>query len=153
MPSSANGGSSIVLSPTAWKRQETACSPLLACRRANGAAYAPQMQSSVCTRNSSGGSRRKLFCRRLTPQRCCSGRCLLQDRSTCAKWMVGRPSPRSPSISRLTLPPETIPSCYRRQLHTEFQPHSGPPHRCCTAQHCCLSRTVRYQNCKQDCRC
>src|SRR6202140_1573057 len=87
------------------------------------------MQSSVCTRNSSGGSRRKLFCRRLTPQRCCSGRCSLQDRSTCAKWMVGRPSPRSPSISRLTLPPETIPSCYRRTRHTEFQPHSGrhPP--------------------------
>src|SRR6202041_1534332 len=94
-------------------------------RRANGAAYAPQMQSSVCTRNSSGGSRRKLFCRRLTPPRCCSGRCSLQDRSTCAKWMVGRPSPRSPSISRLTLPPETIPSCYRRTRHTEFQPHSG----------------------------
>jgi hypothetical protein len=39
--------------------------------------------------------------------------------------MVGRPSPRSPSISRLTLPPETIPSCYRRTRHTEFQPHSG----------------------------
>src|ERR1019366_6031284 len=26
---------------------------------------------------------------------------------------------------RLTLPPETIPSCYRRMRHTEFQPHSG----------------------------
>src|SRR5471032_3253407 len=85
----------------------------------------PQMQSSVCTRNSSGGSRRKLFCRRPTPPRCCSGRCSLQGRSTCAKWMVGRPSPQSPSISRLTLPPETIPSCYRRTRHTEFQPHSG----------------------------
>src|ERR1700680_611734 len=97
----------------------------LACRRANGAAYAPQMQSSVCTRNSSGGSRRKLFCRRPTPPRCCSGRCSLQGRSTCAKWMVGRPSPQSPSISRLTLPPETIPSCYRRMRHTEFLPHSG----------------------------
>jgi hypothetical protein len=93
--------------------------------RANGAAYAPQMQSSVCTMNSSDGSRRKLFCRRPTPPRCCSGRCSLQGRSTCAKWMVGRPSPQSPSISRLTLPPETIPSCYRRTRHTEFQPHSG----------------------------
>ena len=39
--------------------------------------------------------------------------------------MVGRPSPQSPSISRLTLQPETIPSCYRRSRHTEFQPHSG----------------------------
>jgi hypothetical protein len=39
--------------------------------------------------------------------------------------MVGRRSPQSPSISRLTLQPETIPSCYRRSRHTEFQPHSG----------------------------
>jgi transposase-like protein len=61
----------------------------------------------------------------LPSARCCSGRCSLQGRSTCAKWMVGRPSPQSPSISRLTLPPETIPSCYRRTRHTEFQPHSG----------------------------
>src|SRR5271154_2748548 len=83
------------------------------------------MQSSDCMRNSDGGSRRKLFCRRPTPPRCCSGRCSLQDRSTCARWMVGRRSPQSPSISRLTLPPETIPSCYRRTRHTEFQPHSG----------------------------
>src|SRR6202140_5964204 len=39
--------------------------------------------------------------------------------------MVGKPSPQNPSISQLTLPPETIPSCYRRMRHTEFQPHSG----------------------------
>jgi hypothetical protein len=39
--------------------------------------------------------------------------------------MVGRRSPQNPLISRLTLPPETIPSCYRRMRHTEFQPHSG----------------------------
>jgi putative transposase len=32
------------------------------------------MQSSVCTRNSSAGSRPKPFCRRLTLLRCCSGR-------------------------------------------------------------------------------
>jgi hypothetical protein len=38
--------------------------------------------------------------------------------------MVGRPSLQNPSISRLTLPHETIPSCYRRRRHTEFQPHS-----------------------------
>src|SRR5215831_11791933 len=116
---------STALSPTAWKRQGNACSPSLACRRANGAVYEPQMQSSVCTRSSSAGSRLKLFCRRPTPLRCCSGRCSLQDRSTCARWMVGRRSPQNPLISRLTLPPETIPSCYRRMRHTEFQPHSG----------------------------
>jgi hypothetical protein len=39
--------------------------------------------------------------------------------------MVGRRSPQNPSISRLTLPPETIPSCYRRTRHTKFQPHFG----------------------------
>src|SRR5258708_15399882 len=39
--------------------------------------------------------------------------------------MVGRRSPQHPSVSRLTLPPETIPSCYRRMRRTEFQPHSG----------------------------
>src|SRR5258707_14039277 len=117
-PSSANGGSSIAPSPTAWRRQETACSPSRACRRANGAAYAPPTRSSVCTRNSSAGSRPKPFCRRPTPLQCCSGRCSPQDRSTCARWMVGRRSPQSPSISRLTFPPETIPSCSRRMRHT-----------------------------------
>src|SRR5450432_1496510 len=35
-PSSENGGSSTALSPTASMRQETACSPSRACRRANG---------------------------------------------------------------------------------------------------------------------
>ena len=39
--------------------------------------------------------------------------------------MAGRRSPQSPSISRLTSQPETIPSCYRRSRHTKFQPHSG----------------------------
>ncbi len=113
------------LSPTAWKRLGNACSPSLACRRANGAVYAQQMLSSVCTKNSSDGSRLKLFCHPPTPPRCCSGRCSLQDRSTCARSMVGRRSPQNPLISRLTLPPKTVPSCYRRMRHTEFQPHSG----------------------------
>src|SRR5229473_6244825 len=124
-PSSENGGSSTAPLPTAWRRQETACSPSRACRRANGAAYAPPTRSSVCTRNSNAGSRPKPFCRRPTPPRCCSGRCSHQDRSTCERWMAGRRSPQNPSISQLTLPPETIPSCYRTMRHTEFQPHSG----------------------------
>src|ERR1700732_3288723 len=124
-PSSENGGSSTALSPTASMRQETACSPSRACRRANGAACAPPTLSSVCTRNSSDGSRPKPFCRQPTPLRCCSGRCWPQDRSTCARSMVGRPSPQNQSISRLTLLPETILSCSRRMRQTEFQPHSG----------------------------
>ena len=39
--------------------------------------------------------------------------------------MAGRRSQQSPSINRLTSPPETIPSCYRRSRHAEFQPHHG----------------------------
>ena len=39
--------------------------------------------------------------------------------------MAGRRSPQSPSINRLTSQPETIPSCYRRSRHAEFQPHHG----------------------------
>jgi hypothetical protein len=39
--------------------------------------------------------------------------------------MAGRRLPPSQSISRLTSQPETIPSCYRRSRHTEFQPLSG----------------------------
>jgi hypothetical protein len=66
--------------------------------------------------------------------------------------MVGRRSPQNPLISRLTLPPETIPSCYRRMRHTEFQPHSGRHHwqfrpvlrvHCdLCAERCCLRRRV-----------
>jgi putative transposase len=91
----------------------------------NGAACAPPMRSNVCTRSSSDGSRPKPFCRRLTPPRCCSGRCSPRDRSTCARSMAGRPSPQNPSISQLTSPPETIPSCYSENAPTEFQPHPG----------------------------
>ena len=39
--------------------------------------------------------------------------------------MAGRRSPQSPSINRLTSQPETIPSCYRRSRHAEFQQHHG----------------------------
>ena len=84
-----------------------------------------QMRSSDCSRSSNEGSRPRPCCRRPTPPRCCSGRCSLQDRSTCERWMAGRRSPQSPLKSRLTLQPETIPSCFRRLRHTEFQPHSG----------------------------
>jgi hypothetical protein len=39
--------------------------------------------------------------------------------------MVGKPSPQNPSISRLTLPPETITSCYPETRLSEFQPNFG----------------------------
>jgi hypothetical protein len=113
-PSSANGGSSTAPSPTAWRKPATVCSPSPACRRANGAAREQRTRSSVCTRSSSGGSRRRSCCLPPTPRPCCSGRCSLPVRSTCAKSMAGRRSPQSPSISRLTSPLDPIPSCYRR---------------------------------------
>ena len=124
-PSSANGGSSTAPSPTAWRKPATGSSPSPVCRRANGAARAPPTRSSGCTKNSSEGSKPRPCCRPPTPPPCCSGRCWPQARSTCARSMAGRRSPQNPSISQLTLPPETIPSCYRRSRHTEFQPHSG----------------------------
>src|SRR3984893_1414329 len=39
--------------------------------------------------------------------------------------MVGRRSPPNPLISRLTLPPETIPSCYLGTRYAQFQPLPG----------------------------
>src|SRR5262245_46789690 len=53
------------------------------------------------------------------------GRCSPPVRSTCTRSTAGRPSPPSPSISRLTSQLETIPSCYRR-----FQPlfRTAPGH-------------------------
>ena len=65
----------------------------------------------------------KPCCRQPTPLPCCSGHCSPAVRSASARLMVGRRSPQNPSISRLTSPPETIPSCYWRMRHTEFQPH------------------------------
>ena len=74
------------------------------------------------------GTRRRPCCHRQIPPRCYSGRCLPPARSTCARSMAGRRSPQSPSINRLTSQPETIPSCYRRSRHAEFQPHHGRHH-------------------------
>jgi hypothetical protein len=56
---------------------------------------------------------------------CCSGRCLLAARSTCAKSMAGKPSPHRPSISQLTSRLDPIPSVFRRLRRAKFQPHSG----------------------------
>ena len=61
--------------------------------------------------------------------RCCSGGTVGKDkvrrawrkvRSTCARWMAGRCSmlATKPIDQRLTSPPETIRSCYRRSRHT-----------------------------------
>src|SRR6266481_2051361 len=132
-PSSASGGCAIALSPTASRKPATACSPSHGCRQVSGEAREQRTRSSVCTKSSSGGSRRRLCCRRQKRQRCCSGRCSPLVRSTCARLMVGRRSPQSPSINRLTSPPDQILSKCRRSRHQiptplATAPLKGPEH-------------------------
>src|SRR5262245_54043781 len=126
-PSSASGGCAIALSPTASRKPATACSPSHGCRQVSGEAREQRTRSSVCTKSSSGGSRRRPCCRRQKRQRCCSGRCSPLIRSTCARLMVGRPSPQSPSISRLTSPPDQILSKCRRSRHQIPTPLATAP--------------------------
>src|SRR5215831_6606017 len=126
-PSSASGGCAIALSPTASRKPATACSPSHGCRQVSGEAREQRTRSSVCTKSSSGGSRRRPCCRRQKQQRCCSGRCSPLVRSTCARLMVGRRLPQSPSISRLTSPPDRILSKCRRSRHRIPTPLATPP--------------------------
>src|SRR5262245_11515868 len=127
-PSSASGGCAIALSPTASRKPATACSPSHGCRQVSGEAREQRTRSSVCTKSSSGGSRRRPCCRRQKRQRCCSGRCSPLVRSTCARLMVGRPSPQSSSISRLTSPPDQILSKCRRSRHQIPTPLATAPY-------------------------
>src|SRR5262249_30339306 len=78
-------------------------------------------RSSVCMRSSSGGSKPRPCCRRPILLRCCSGRCSPRGRSTCGKSMVGRRSPQTPSINRLTSLPDSVLSKRRRSRHAKFQ--------------------------------
>src|SRR6266446_6365808 len=126
-PSSASGGCAIALSPTASRKPATACSPSHGCRQVSGEAREQRTRSSVCTKSSSGGSRRRPCCRRQKRQRCCSGRCSPLVRSTCARLMVGRRSPQSPSINRLTSPPDQILSKCRRSRHQIPTPLATAP--------------------------
>src|SRR5262249_39303339 len=92
-----------------------------------GEAREQRTRSSVCTKSSSGGSRRRPCCRRQKRQRCCSGRCSPLVRSTCARLMVGRRWPQSPSINRLTSPPDRILSKCRRSRHQIPTPLATAP--------------------------
>src|SRR5215213_5267511 len=66
------------------------------------------MRSNGCMRSSSAASRRRRCCRPPRPRPCCSGPCLPQGRSPCARSTAGRASARhSPSKHRLTAPPDT----------------------------------------------
>src|SRR6266702_1574313 len=106
--------SSTAPSPTAWRKPVTGSSPSRVCRQVSGAACAPPMPLSDCTRSSSEGSRHRPCCHRPIPPPCCSGHCSLPDRSTCARSMAGKRSPPSQSISPLTSPHDQIPSsCWR----------------------------------------
>jgi hypothetical protein len=86
------------------RKPATGSSPSPACRQASGAARAPPTRSNGYTRSSSAGSKRRLCCRRRTRPPCCSGRYLPPARPTCAKSMVGEPSPQNPLISHLISP-------------------------------------------------
>src|SRR6266516_5790219 len=125
-PSSANGGSSTVPSPIAWRKPVTGSSPSRVCRQVSGAACAPPMPLSDCTRSSSEGSRPRPCCQRPIPLPCCSGHCSLPDRSTCARSMAGKRSPPSQSISRLTSPHDQIPSsCWRSRRGNSYHIPDG----------------------------
>jgi hypothetical protein len=87
--------------------------------------YRLRTPSSGCTRSSSDESRRRPSCHQRTSRPCCSGLCSLPARSTCARPMAGKRSPRSPSISQLTSPLNQIASRFRRLRHSGFQPHPG----------------------------
>ena len=57
------------------------------------------------------------YCRPPRRPQCCSGPCSLQVRLRCENSMAGKPWPSAPSISRLILPPDPLPSCDRRPRH------------------------------------
>ncbi len=123
-PSSASGGSSTAPSPTAWRKPAIACSP------------SPAAAEPMAERRTTNAIERlhEEFKRRIKTQT------VLPSADTAAMlfWALlasgqinmrkvdgWQTSPPNPSISQLTSPPKTIPSCYRRSRHTEFQPHSG----------------------------
>jgi hypothetical protein len=91
----------------------------------NGAASALQMQLNGYTRSSSAGSRRRP-CYHPPEQPCCSGRCLLAARSTCARSMAGKPSPHRPSISQLTSQLDPIPCIFPETAPGEIPTTSRP---------------------------
>src|SRR6266567_8186573 len=122
-PSSASGGSSIERLPIASKKLATTSSLSRACRRASGEAQEPRTLSSVCTKSSSGGLRRRPCYRQPIHRQCCSGRCSPLVKSTCARLTAGRPSPHNQSINRLTSSPNSVLSKCRRSrqpIPTQF---------------------------------
>jgi hypothetical protein len=105
----------------ALTKRATSCSPSRASRKANGNRSAPRTRLNAYTKNSNAGSRRKPSCYRQKPPRCSSGRCWPLDRSRCEKLTVGRASPKSHSIRRLTSPHDRVTSSCWRSCQTQFQ--------------------------------
>ena len=104
-----------------WKRPATSCSPSRVSRKASGNRSAHRMRLNVCTKSSSGGSRRGPSCLPRKPPRCCSGLCWLLARSRCARLTAGEASPRSLPIRSLTSPHEAVISSRGRSRQTQFQ--------------------------------
>src|SRR5215472_9957707 len=94
----------------------------------SGEAQEQRTRSSVCTKSSSGGLRRRPCCRRPIRRQCCSGRCSPLVKSTCARLTVGRPSPpHNKAINRLTSPPDSVLSkCWRSRQHIPTQFATAP---------------------------
>src|SRR5215470_15517962 len=109
--SCANGVSNVARWPPAWRRQAIACSPSLACRRANGKVPEPPTPSSACTRSSSDASRPRPCCLRRKPPPCSFGHCWHPAKSPCARSTAGRHWPSPLPINRLILPPDRVLSC------------------------------------------
>src|ERR1019366_5053309 len=94
------------------------------------------MRLNVCTKSSSGGSRRGPSCLPRKPPRCCSGLCWLLARSRCARLTAGEASPRSLPIRSLTSPHEAVISSRGRLRQTQFQ-HKSRRHQ---------SRNILYRD-------
>jgi hypothetical protein len=72
-------------------------------------------------KSSIGGSSRRPCSPARKPPRCCSGRCWLKVRSTCAKSRAGKVSTKGPPIRRLTSPHHLVTSSCGRSRQTQFQ--------------------------------
>jgi len=99
----------------------TSCSLSRVSRKASGNQFAYQMQSNVCTKSSSGGSRPRPCCHQPKPRRCCSGPSWLPFRSRCARWTAGEASTKGHPIRRLTSPHNLPTSPCWRSRQNQFQ--------------------------------
>jgi hypothetical protein len=119
-----SGGSNTKPSPTAWRKPATALHlhPLAAKPVAQRAHH---QRDRTATRGRAQDQNADCAAVGGHGRHCCSGRCLLPVRSTCARSMAGKPLPQNPSISNLISPHNMIELVYWRLCRFLFQPRSG----------------------------